>query len=167
MKEKKKIVLPIKVIIIGCILGLIVAGIGGFKQIKAKKTNEERAQLALKQSQEKVDAAKKRLEEIKIELSALEEKEEAKQRECNTLNMSDPNWFADKSSCQNEVSKIDSQISDLETEQWELENSDYTVYYSLVKPMSYQIFYIIGASIIGAALLGAFIIYLVKGKKSY
>ena len=37
----------------------------------------------------------------------------------------------------------------------------------IVKPMSYQIYYIIGASIAGLAILGAFIIYLVKGKKTY
>lgn len=40
-------------------------------------------------------------------------------------------------------------------------------YYDLVKPMSYQIFYIIGDSIAGLAVLGTFIIYLVKDKKSY
>ena len=62
---------------------------------------------------------------------------------------------------------INSQIDNLESEQWNLTHANYTVYYDLVKPMSYQIFYIIGASIAGAALLGAFIIYLVKGKKSY
>lgn len=48
-----------------------------------------------------------------------------------------------------------------------IKNKDYTVHYDEVKPMSYQIFYIIGASIAGLALLGAFIIYLVKGKKTY
>ena len=48
-----------------------------------------------------------------------------------------------------------------------IRNKDYTVYYDLVKPMSYQIFYIIGTSIVALAALGAFIIYLVKGKKSY
>lgn len=79
----------------------------------------------------------------------------------------DSNWYADKTNCQSEVSKIQSQISDLENEQGKLENADYRVYYNLVKPMSYQIFYIIGGSIAGLAALGAFIIYLVKGKKNY
>lgn len=44
-------------------------------------------------------------------------------------------------------------------------NKDYTVYYDLVKPMSCQIFYIIGGSIAGLVVLGTFIIYLVKEKK--
>lgn len=46
-----------------------------------------------------------------------------------------------------------------------IKSKDYTVYYDLVKPMSYIIFYIIGAAVTVLALLGAFIIYLVKGKK--
>ncbi|MBR2711189.1 MAG: hypothetical protein IKE89_01835 [Bacilli bacterium] len=48
-----------------------------------------------------------------------------------------------------------------------IKSKDYTVYYDLVKPMSYIIFYIIGAAVAVLALLGAFIIYLVKGKKTY
>ena len=62
---------------------------------------------------------------------------------------------------------MQSRLSSLEMEDTEIKNKDYTGYYDLVKPMSYQIFYIIGASIAGVALLGAFIIYLVKGKKTY
>lgn len=68
---------------------------------------------------------------------------------------------------QREATNIKTQISELESEQFKLKNGDYTVYYQLVKPMSYQIFYIIGGSIAVLALLGSFIIYLVKGKKTY
>ena len=45
MESKKKITLPIKVIIVGCILGLLIAGIGGFKQIDSKRINKERLKL--------------------------------------------------------------------------------------------------------------------------
>lgn len=166
MEHKKKIALPIMIIIIGCIIGLVVAGIGGIKQISAGKTNEERKQAALKASEEAV-AANERLKEIEEEYYPLKEEYEKKQQECDSLNMSDPNWFADKSKCQREVSEMQSRLSSLEMEDTAIKNKDYTGYYDLVKPMSYQIFYIIGASIAGAALLGAFIIYLVKGKKSY
>ena len=62
---------------------------------------------------------------------------------------------------------MEDKINDLETEKFKIENYDNTVYYQKVKPMSYQIFYIIGASIAGVSLLGAFIIYLVKDKKTY
>ena len=58
-------------------------------------------------------------------------------------------------------------MNNLESEDTAIKSKDYTGYYDLVKPMSYLIFYIIGASIAGLALLGAFIIYLVKGKKTY
>lgn len=167
MEHKKKIALPIMIIIIGCIIGLVVAGIGGIKQISAGKTNEERKQAALKASEEAVAAANERLKEIEEEYYPLKEEYEKKQQECDSLNMSDPNWFADKSKCQREVSEMQSRLSSLEMEDTAIKNKDYTGYYDLVKPMSYQIFYIIGASIAGAALLGAFIIYLVKGKKSY
>ncbi len=94
--------MPIKVITIWCIIGLVVVGIGGIKQIAANKTNDDRKQSAF-----------------------------------------------------------------LEMENKAIKSKDYTCYYQKVKPMSYQILYIIGASIAGAALLGAFIIYLVKGKKTY
>lgn len=167
MNNKKKLPLPLLILIIGIIIGLLTAGIGLIKQNNAKKINEERYQAAYEKSQAKVDAANKRLEEIKKELTPLEEKKSTKQRECNSLDMSAPNWFADKTSCQDEVSKINKEITELESEKWQLENGNYTVYYDLVKPMSYQIFYIIGGSIAGVAALGAFIIYLVKDKKTY
>lgn len=167
MENKKKITLPIMIIIIGCIIGLVVAGIGGIKQISAGKTNEERKQAALKASEEAVAAANEKLKEIEEEYYPLKEQYEKKQQECDSLNISDPNWFADNSKCQREVSEMQSRLSSLEMEDTAIKNKDYTGYYQNVKPMSYQIFYIIGASIAGAAVLGAFIIYLVKGKKSY
>ena len=58
-------------------------------------------------------------------------------------------------------------MNDLEMENTTIKNKDYTGYYQEVKPMSYYIFYIIGGSIAVLAALVAFIIYLVKGKKSY
>lgn len=81
--------------------------------------------------------------------------------------MKDPNWYANSTKCQREASEMKSKLSNLEMENTSIKNKNYTSYYQEVKPMSYQIFYIIGASIVGAALLGAFIIYLVKGKKTY
>lgn len=167
MNNKKKITLPIKVIIIGCIIGLVVAGIGGIKQLSANKTNEERRQAALKASEEAVAAANARLKEIEEEYYPLKEQLEKKQQECDSLNMSDSDLFQKKSKCQREASEMQQKLNNLEMEDTSIKNKDYTGYYQKVKPMSYQIFYIIGASIAGAALLGAFIIYLVKGKKSY
>lgn len=167
MEKKKKLPLPILIIIIGCVFGLIIAGIGLFKQIDSKRINDERKAAALKTSQEAVNKANKRLEEIKEEYYPIKEQYEKKQQECDSLNMQDPNWFADKNKCQREANDLKSKMTDLEMEDTAIKNKDYTVYYQEVKPMSYQIFYIIGASVAGVSLLGAFIIYLVKGKKSY
>ena len=167
MENIKKIPLPLLILIICVAIGLVVAGIGLIKQGAAKKTNEQRYQEAYKLALENKEKLEKRYDEITEELKPLKEQIETKQQQCDSLNMSDPNWFADKTKCQREVQEINSQITELETEQWQIENYDNTVYYDLVKPMSYQIFYIIGGAIAGLGALGAFIIYLVKGKKSY
>lgn len=167
MQNKKKLPLPIIIIIIGAIIGLLVSGIGLYKQIDSKRINKERKESALKASQEAIDKANARLKEIEEEYYSLKEQYEKKQQECDSLSTSDSNWFANRSKCQREASNLNSQMSALEMEDTTIKNTDYTRYYQEVKPMSYQIFYIIGASILGVALLGAFIIYLVKGKKSY
>lgn len=169
MDDKKKITLPIKVTIVGCIIGLIFAGVGGFKQLEAKKTNQERHDSALKQSQEMVDKANARLAEIEKEYNEIKAQYDAKNQECNAnkTNFSDPNWFANQSNCNQELFELNSKMSDLELEDSSIKAKDYTVYYDEVKPMSYCIFYIIGGSVAGIAILAAFIIYLVKGKKTY
>lgn len=167
MQNKKKLPLPIIILIIGLVIGVLFAVFGFYKQTEAKKTNEKRYKQAYKLYQENVESAKKRYAEIEEELSALRPQYETKSQECDSLNMRDPNWFADKNKCDREASGFYSQISELESEQFELENSDYSVTYQNVDPMSYQIFYIIGASFFGVLALGAFIIYLVKGKKTY
>lgn len=167
MENKKKLPLPLLILIISVAIGLVVAGIGLVKQGAAKKTNEQRYQEAYELSKQNAEKLNKRYAEITEELKPLKEQAETKQQQCDSVNMSDPNWFADKTKCQREVQEINSQITELETEQWQIENYDNTVYYDLVKPMSYQIFYIIGGAIAGLGALGAFIIYLVKGKKSY
>lgn len=169
MENKKKLPLPLLILIISIAIGLVVAGIGLIKQGAAKKTNEERYQEAYKLALENKEKLEKRYDEIIEELKPLKTQYEAKQQECDSLNtnMLDPNWFANSSKCQREAQEISSQITELETEQWQIEHYDNTVYYDKVKPMTYQIFYIIGGVIAGLGTLGAFIIYLVKGKKTY
>ena len=167
MENKKKITLPIKVIIIGCIIGLVVAGIGGIMQLNANRVNEQRKEAALNASKEAVAEANKRLEEIETEYNAVKSQYDAKASECDAIVMGSEDWFEKTSKCQREEQELQSQLWDLEAEDSTIRNKDYTGYYQKVKPMTYQIFYIIGASIVGLAVLGAFIIYLVKGKKSY
>lgn len=167
MKNKKKITLPIKVIIVGCIIGLLIAGIGGFKQIDSKRINKERKAEALKRSEAAVKAANERLAEIEVEYNDLKKQYDAKANECDAIVTGSNGWFEATNKCSREKQELQSKLWDLESEDELIKSKDYTGYYEEVKPMSYQIFYIIGASVFGVSLLGAFIIYLVKGKKSY
>ena len=167
MEEKKGVSLPIKIIIIGCALGLIIAGIGGIKQLAARKTNEDRKKVALKESEDAVNEANKRLDEIVEEYDALKAQYEEKSSECDSIVTGSDDWFAKKNKCIREQSELQDRIWALEEEDALIKAKDYNAYYVPVKPMTYQIFYIIGGSVAGLALLGAFIIYLVKGKKTY
>ena len=164
---KGKITLPIKVIIIGCIIGLVFAGIGGIKQIAAKNTNKERKEDAIARSEKMVEQANARLKEIEKEYYPLKDQYEKKQQECDAIVMGSEGWFENQKKCQTSAMEMKSRMNDLEMEDTKIKNSDYTAYYEEVEPMSYIIFYIIGGSIAGLAALGAFIIYLVKGKKTY
>lgn len=167
METKKKITLPIKIIVIGCIIGIIIASIGGIRQIGAKKTNEERKKSAIKASKEAVKNANAKLKEMEKEYNSLKEESEKKNLECDAMNIRDADWFEKHSKCQREASEMQERLNNLEIEATAIKNRDYTGYYDEVEPMSYQLFYIIGASIAGVSIIGAFIIYLVKGKKSY
>ena len=167
METKRKITLPIKIIIIGCIIGIVIASIGGIKQIGAKKTNEERKKAAEKASKEAVKNANAKLKEMEKEYNSLKEDAEKKNLECDAMNMRDADWFEKHSKCQREASEMEERLNNLEMEATSIKNKDYTGYYNEVEPMSYQLFYIIGASVAGVSIIGAFIIYLVKGKKSY
>lgn len=167
METKRKITLPIKIIIIGCIIGIVIASIGGIKQIGAKKTNEERKKAAEKASKEAVKNANAKLKEMEKEYNSLKEEAEKKNLECDAMNMRDADWFEKHSKCQREASEMEERLNNLEMEATSIKNKDYTGYYNEVEPMSYQLFYIIGASVAGVSIIGAFIIYLVKGKKSY
>ena len=163
--EKNNKGIAIKIFIVGLIISLIVCGVGFIKQNNAKKTNEERKQQALEQSQAAVDQANKRWEEIKAQIPPLQEQYEAKQQEADSMNMRDPNWFADHSKVQREASNISSQISALEQELFVIENKDYTVYYSLVEPKTYMTFYYVAAGIFGLLSLIALIFFLATRKK--
>ncbi len=167
MKNEKSLPLPLLILLISFVLGLGISGIGLVRQMMAKKTNEERYQEAYKQAQENQKKLEKRYAEITEELKTLKSQYDAKTQECNSLDMFSDNWFSDTAKCQNEAAEINSQIMDLESEQFEIENFDNTVFYNKVNPMSYYIFYIIGGAVFGLGALGAFIIYLVKGKKTY
>ncbi len=142
-KANKKI--SVRVFIIGLAVSLILCGVGLAVQVNAKKTNEERAAEADVQYQQNIDNAKKRLEEIEDELVPLKEQYEEKNREADEMDITDPNWFSEHSRLKREATDLYTQITELEMEQTQIQNEDYTVYYPLVKPITYFIIKFIAA----------------------
>ena len=162
-KNNKKI--AIIIFVIGIIIALILCGIGLIKQNNAKNTNEERRQQALEQSQTAINNANARLQEIKGIYYNLKEQYEAKSEERENLNMRDSDWLAKVRKIDRELSEINSQINSLEQERDNLLNDDYVVYYQLVEPISYNIFYYIGAGVFAGMSLIALIYFLVTRRK--
>ena len=162
-KNNKKI--SIRIFIVGLIITLILCCIGFGKQLNAKKTNEERAKQAYERSQNAVEQAEKRWEEINTEIKELSEAYEKKSQEMDSMNMRDPNWFENHSKAQRELSNINADLNALTSEKFQLENTDYTGYYSLVEPLTYLIFYYIGAGVFALMSLIALIFFLVTRKK--
>lgn len=157
-QAKKKITkISLIILVVGLVLGgaLIATGIikANLSKKEAEKINEERYNAAYQESQARVDAANKRLDEIAKEKQELNKQKETKQYECNSLDMKSPSWYADKVKCQGEVTSINSKITDLEREEFDLENDNYTVYYTPVFAKKYLLLYIIGGSIIGLSCL--------------
>ncbi len=167
METKKKLPLPLLILIVGVGIGLLFGGVGLFKQLDSKRVNKERYNNAYKQSETAVKAANERLAQIETEYNAIKTKFNEKALECDSIVTGSDNWFVNKNQCLREKQELQDQLWNLESEDKSIKAKDYTVYYQKVKPMSYLIFYIIGGSIAFLAALGAFIIYLVKGKKSY
>lgn len=163
--EKANKRISVKVLIAGLIISMVLCCVGLIVQNNANKTNEERAVQAGIQSQQAIDAANKRLEEIEEELIPLREQYEAKQQEADAMNFNDPNWFSEHSRVEREATDLYTQITELETEQFKIQNDDYTVYYSLVEPITYHIFYYIAAGVLAVMSLIALIYFLATRKK--
>lgn len=162
-KNNKKI--SIKIFILGIIIALVLCGIGFFKQNDAKKINEERKQQATEQSQAAVDKAEARLKEIEPELNSLQKQSEEKEQERDSLNMRDSDWIENVGKLNREITSISSKINALEQEQYILVNKDYRVFYQEVEPITYNIFYYIGAGVFALMSLIALIYFLVTRRK--
>ena len=165
-KTKKKITkASIIILIVGLVLGIGLILVGVVSQSNAKKTNEERYNEAYKASQEKADAANARLKEIETEKTELNNQIQTKQYSCDSLDMMAPNWYADKTKCRGEVSALRSQVNELEMEEFQLENANYTVYYDKVPAIKYIIFYVLGGIVILASASTSGIIYLIAKRR--
>lgn len=161
MKNKK---ITIGIFVLGIIIALVLGGIGFIKQNNVKKANEEGIQKALEQSNVEKEKANKRLKEIEIEISQLQEQYSEKQQKIQLMNMMNYTWSPEYSQLQVEVNNIYSQIVSLENENLEIKNNDYIVNYEPIESIKYKRFYYIGVGIFTMMSLIALIYFLITKK---
>lgn len=164
--NKKIKIISLVILILGFIIGGALIALGAVKSAEVEKINEERAAVALAESEAKAAAAKERLSEIETEKSSLESEYNAKQQECDSLEMGTSDWFAKSNQCNRDSSSIRSKISKLEMEQFELENADYKVYYDIEQPEKYIPLYMIGAFVICAGAIASLSIFLITKRRA-
>lgn len=176
-KNNKKI--SVIIFIIGLIISIILCGIGFIKQKQSDKTNEQAYNDAYALSQANVDTANKRLSEIISELNNL--KEQINNMEIEIDNMrnerqkiftEDREFSARYYAKDNEITVKESELANLtekynnlDSEGYKLQNTDYTVYYDLVEPITYLIFYYIAGGVFAFTVITALIYFLVTRKK--
>ena len=176
-KNNKKI--SIRIFIIGLIISIILCGIGFIKQKQADKTNEQAYNDAYASSQANANNANKRLSEILSELNNL--KEQINNMEIEIANMKNErqkifiqdrgfseryytkdNEIAEK---ETELANLTEKYKNLDLEGYKLQNADYTVYYDLVEPITYLIFYYIAGGVFAFTVITSLIYFLVTRKK--
>lgn len=176
-KNNKKI--SIRIFIVGLIISIILCGIGFVKQKQADKTNEQAYNDAYASSQANVDKANKRLSEIISELKSL--KEQINNMEIELANMrnerqkifTEDRGFSNRYYAKdNEITVKESKLANLtakynslDSEGYKLQNTDYTVYYDLVEPIKYLIFYYIAGGVLAFTIITSLIYFLVTRKK--
>jgi transcriptional regulator with XRE-family HTH domain len=177
--EKKNKKIALRILIIGIIISLIICGIGFLKQKESVKINEQAYNDAYNKSKEKVDAANNRLSEIDTEMENLKEQINNMETEISTMKnekskiFRDDRGFSDRyysidneiNAKKTELSELESQYSDLNTEAFKLKNDSYIVYYDVVEPIKYLIFYYIAGGVISLTVIISLIYFLITRKK--
>lgn len=169
-KSKKKIIMvALIVLIVALLLGGSLIALGIIKTNNSKKEieliNEERYNAAYEKSEAKKKANEIRLDEIASETETLNREYDQKQQECDSLSMNDKNWFAKANQCQREASTIKSKINELKTEEFELSNENYTVYYNKEYAKNYIFISILGGMLIIAGCSISLAIYLIAKRR--
>ena len=165
LKKKSNKVLLI-VFIIGLIIGISTIVIGVFKQNNVEKTNKQLYEKAQEELQSKLSDARKRIDEINVELEDLNTSMDNLTKEESNLIIGSSNWINKKSEINHKKYNIQVQINNLQAEKTVLENTEFDVSYAIIEPITYRIFYYIGAAIIVCDILTVLIIYLILKNKS-
>lgn len=104
-KNKKNITrVALIILVLGIILGISLITIGVFKSRDTKDANSDR------------------LSAIKVEKEELNKKIDAKEYECDSMDMDSPSWFQDKNKCNREVLALKSDLAALTAEEFKLKN---------------------------------------------
>ena len=169
-KTKKKIItISLIILIVALLIGgsLIALGIikTSISKKDAEKVNQERYDAAYQESQNQVAQTEQRLKEIASEKESLNLQYDAKNQECDSLDMRAKDWYSKINQCSRDSSAIRSKITDLETEEFKLNNKNHTVYYDKVEAKNYIPLSVFGGVIIFIGGMISLLIYLIAKKR--
>lgn len=153
-KTKKKITaISLIVLIIALLIGSTLIALGIIKTNTSKKDAE-------KANQERYNASEQRLKEIASEKESLNLQYDAKNQECDSLDMSAKDWYSKVNQCRRDASAISSKITNLESEEFKLNNN-----YDKVEAKNYIPLSVFGGVIIFIGGMISLSIYLIAKKR--
>ncbi len=153
-KTKKKITtISLIILIIALLIGSTLIALGIIKTNTSKKDAE-------KVNQERYNASEQRLKEIASEKESLNLQYDAKNQECDSLDMSAKDWYSKVNQCRRDASAISSKITNLESEEFKLNNN-----YDKVEAKNYIPLSVFGGVIIFIGGMISLSIYLIAKKR--
>ena len=112
----KKIIMLIALLVL--LVGLTIGGLLIYKGINEKQKIDNT-------TNEQAEKDKQRLKEIETEKEELNKKISDKKYECDSIKMETDSWFEKSNKCDNEVLSLEEQVDELESEEFDLENTNY------------------------------------------
>lgn len=169
-KSKKKITrIALIILIVALLIGGGLIALGIIKTNTSKKEteliNQERYEAAYKETEEQKLANEIRLNEIEEEKASLNKAYDQKEQECDSLSMSDKDWFSKVNQCEREARAIKSEITTLETEAFKLNNASYKVSYKEELSKNYIFISVLGGILIVAGCGISLSIYLIAKRR--
>ena len=153
-KTKKKITtISLIILIVALLIGSTLIALGVIKTNTSKKDAE-------KVNQERYNASEQRLKEIASEKESLNLQYDAKNQECDSLDMSAKDWYSKVNQCHRDASAISSKITNLESEEFKLNNN-----YDKVEAKNYIPLSVFGGVIIFIGGMISLSIYLIAKKR--
>lgn len=153
-KTKKKITtISLIILIVALLIGSTLIALGIIKTNTSKKDAE-------KANQERYNASEQRLKEIASEKESLNLQYDAKNQECDSLDMSAKDWYSKVNQCRRDASAISSKITNLESEEFKLNNN-----YDKVEAKNYIPLSVFGGVIIFIGGMISLSIYLIAKER--